>query len=130
MTAQSQAHEEFDDYQYPEFSDVESPEREDSPEPEPHYNERPLGLQALPRLEDVPPGVLYVCDAEPNARLCHLCMEDGRCSVYKWNHYKTLPDVAIGLFRPHRYTLTGFVQPINLVVIGYLGRFCSSTHVA
>ena len=44
--------------------------------------------------------------------------------------YKTLPDIGEGLLRPHRYTLTGFNQQINLIVIGYLGRFCSSTHVA
>jgi hypothetical protein len=61
--AERRADEEFKDYQYPEPSEVdspESPELEDSPYSpvaNPEYNERPLGLQALPRLVDVPPGV-------------------------------------------------------------------------
>ena len=61
--AERRADMEFKDYQYPEPSEVdspESPELEDSPYSpvaEPEYNERPLGLQALPRPEDVPPGV-------------------------------------------------------------------------
>ena len=62
--AERQADEEFKDYQYPEPSEVgspESPELEDlpsySPIPQSWRTSSPLGLRALPRSEDVPPGV-------------------------------------------------------------------------
>jgi hypothetical protein len=60
--AERRADEEFKNYQYPEPSEVdfpESPELEESPYSpvaEPDYNDRPLGLQAPPELEDVPSG--------------------------------------------------------------------------
>jgi hypothetical protein len=133
------AAEEFKDYSYPGDHDevsgnsgADSPELEDSPDPE--FDERPLSLQAPPRLEDVPPGVLYVCADKPNARPCHSCMERCRCSVFKWNKYKTRPDISGGLTGPDgrklaHITLTGLVQHVNLIVLGYLGSFCNATVV-
>jgi hypothetical protein len=93
-------------------------------------DERPLGLNALPQLSSLPPGVLYVCDATPHRADCSRCQEQDLCSYSKWDAFRVKPGVALPSIIPECPTLSGLSRDLNSIVLAYLGRFCTSTYIA
>jgi hypothetical protein len=95
------------------------------------YDDRPLGLDAPPQLEDLPPPAFYVCDARPHKKNCLQCSQVGICSYSKWDGYRVKPGIALHDVNPDgTTTLSGLPVDINQIVVAYLGRFCQSTYVA
>ena len=82
------------------------------------WDERPLALDAPPQMHALPPGRIYVCDGGPRQGPCYQCVEEDRCRYSRWDVY-----INPGL-------ISGFNCQLNLIVLGYLGRFCTGTYTA
>ena len=74
-------------------------------------------------------GVLTVREGEPSpSRECNECFigDFTGCGISVWNMYR-IPEGVLGFETPHVGTISGFTANINAIIVGYLGRFCTST---
>ena len=75
-----------------------------------------MTLDAPPQMHSLPPGRIYVCEGRPREGPCYQCAGEHRsCRYSRWNVW--LPSQVL-----HRH--------VQLIVVGYLGRFCTGTYTA